>query len=89
MTRRDSRFWDRLTKDERSLLVLLERADKQLGSYGGGGYLPDDCSECPWCSTPGYSHGLCRACSGDLDRLLHKARGVTHGQPDEARSPCL
>ena len=77
MARRDSAFWARLSRNERSLLVLLERANTQLGGYGGGGYLPDDCSECPWCSTPSLSSGLCRRCSDDLRRLLAKARGVT------------
>ena len=76
MARRDSAFWARLTPDERSLLVVLERAVNHPGGYGGGGYLPDDCSECPACGNPTLGCGLCRRCGADLDRLLAKARGA-------------
>lgn len=72
--KRTKEWWARLTKAERSELVYLERTE----SRGGGGrssYLPDDCSECPNCSTPHVGYGLCPSCSKRLHALLWKANG--------------
>lgn len=64
-------WWNRLTPDERSRLVWLERSANKLTTLGG--YLPDDCGECPSCSEPVLGGGLCRFCSNELDQLLAKA----------------
>lgn len=72
--RRTKEWWARLDEYERSTLVYLERA--QYRYYGGGGYLPDDCSECSGCSEPMMgSGGLCTHCSGRLEQLIAKGNG--------------
>ena len=71
MARRTREWWARLTKEERSELVWLERATGNC--YGGGGYLPDDCSECGACGSPMLGSGLCPHCGNRLDALLKKA----------------
>ena len=71
--KRTKRWWTCLTKEERSRLVYLEHAENQSGSYGGGGYLPDDCSECGSCSNPHPGTGLCRSCLSELIELIDKA----------------
>jgi len=42
--RRTKEWWARLTADERSELVYIERNASQA-SVGWDGYLPDDCGE--------------------------------------------
>jgi len=70
MPKRTAEWWARLTKGERAELVWLERA---TGSgYGGGGYLPDDCSECGACGDAMLGSGLCPHCGNRLDALLKK-----------------
>ena len=71
--KRTKEWWNCLTKEERSRLVYLERAEKQSGWYGGGGYLPDDCCECGACSTPHLGTGLCPSCLQELLNLINKA----------------
>jgi len=73
--RRTREFWARLTREERSELWWLER-----GSGHGGGhsaYLPDDCTECPSCSSPTVGWGLCQGCGGRLDTLISTGEGKT------------
>jgi hypothetical protein len=71
--KRTKEWWARLDKDERCQLVMLER---DANHYGGlGGYLPDDCGECPHCSYPALGGGLCRDCRNELFVLLAKANG--------------
>lgn len=67
--KRTKEWWARLTEDERRRLVYLE-------CFGGRySFLPDDCCECPSCSTPHISTGLCPLCQRELDALLAKADG--------------
>jgi len=73
--KRDKAWWARLTKPERNRLVYLERCANKSYSYSYGGYLPDDCAECPSCSNPSLGGGLCISCSLELDKLLMKAEG--------------
>ena len=70
--KRTKEWWACLTKAERSELVHLERAESR-GSGGHSSYLPDDCSECPNCSTPCLGYGLCPLCLKRLDGLIQKA----------------
>ena len=78
--RRTKEWWARLDKYERGYLVYLERVQHKY--YSGGGYLPDDCSECSGCSQPMLGGGgLCATCGGRLDALIAKANGeVDDGQ---------
>jgi hypothetical protein len=70
--KRTKEWWERLTKAERSELYWLERAGSS--GYGGGGYLPDDCSECGYCSQPFLGSGdLCLPCLHRLIELCDKA----------------
>jgi len=68
--KRSKEWWSGLTKQERSLLVMLERAEYQGGRSA---YIPDDCYECGGCGTPSLSIGLCPMCRSMLRRLLNKA----------------
>jgi hypothetical protein len=62
--KRNRTWWSRLSTDERSELVILER-----GNYGGNdGYIPDDCHYCSGC-------GLCGYCSNRLNELIRKGNG--------------
>jgi len=73
--RRDKAWWGRLTKEERAHLVYLERNHEHTG-YGGGGYLPDDCSECAACGTPIFGSGSwCNNCYEDWKSYIKKAEG--------------
>lgn len=76
--RRSSEWWHRLDKYERRRLVELERSGS--GPYGGGGYLPEDCTECQGCGQPQLGAGLCRHCRREIDRLIAKANGGVDGQ---------
>ena len=64
--------WSRLTAMERSELVRLEKANNKSTGYGGGGYLPEDCSECPACEQPHLGSGLCLPCLSRLILLADK-----------------
>ncbi len=71
--KRDKTWWARLTGEERSELVYLERSDK-LGGHSG--YLPDDCAECGACSMPHMGSGLCPLCHKQLNALIAKANAA-------------
>jgi len=71
--KRTKEWWARLTKQERSELVMLERAQ---GWSERSAYIPDDCSECGYCSTPSLSSGLCPLCYDRLEYLIRKASGL-------------
>ena len=77
LSMRDKAFWRRLTKAERRELVAIQTAPRS-GNMGGGGYLPDDCSECTYCGEPkmGYP-GLCTHCYGRWEALMTKGRGMS------------
>lgn len=68
--RRDKKWWNRLSSQERSELVWLER-DANRG--GRSSMIPDDCFECGSCSTPHAGYGLCPLCSRRLGLLIAKA----------------
>lgn len=73
--RRTREFWARLEPDERSLLVLMDRS-RPYGSMGGGGYLPDDCSECTFCGQPMFGGGRwCSYCGNRYDAIVRKGEG--------------
>ncbi len=68
---RTKAWWAMLTKQERSLIVYYERSAASAGCQSS--MLPDDCHECPTCSTPHTSDGLCPNCMRHYEMLLHKA----------------
>jgi hypothetical protein len=71
LTMRNKGFWRRLKKWERARLMQLQMS--KSGSYGGGGYLPDDCSECGACGQPMFgSGGMCHACYREYEALMAK-----------------
>jgi len=70
---RTKAWWARLTKEERSELVRLERGDRWY--FGRSVVLPDGCSECGNCSALHVSGGLCHICRFRLRELLAKAKG--------------
>ena len=69
--RRTKEWWQTLTKYERRRLVKLEHSSS--GPYGGGGYLPDDCSECNGCEQPQLGYGLCIHCLHEIGDIVTKA----------------
>ena len=74
LSMRDRGFWRRLTKAERSELMALQTSRHSTG-MGGGGYLPDDCSECGACGNPILGSGWCSWCYERYARLMAKGRG--------------
>jgi len=72
--RRTKAWWAKLDRWERSDLVGMERADSS--GYGAGGWIPDDCCECGWCSTPHLGSGLCSLCLNELMRIIQKANAA-------------
>lgn len=62
-------WWAGLTSAERVTLYWYEHS----GSGSQSALLPDDCWECPSCSTPSMWPGLCPACSADHRRLIERA----------------
>jgi len=73
--KRTKEWWNRLTPNERSRLVYLERSEKYSSGYGQGFNIPDDCCMCGACGTPHSSSGLCPRCNNELLILLKKADG--------------
>ncbi len=37
-----------------------------MSGYGGGGYLPDDCSGCHYCGEAMLGRGACAHCSSEI-----------------------
>ena len=72
--RYSKKWWRGLNKDERRVLVGIMTA--RIVSYGGGGYLPDDCSECGACGEPMLGMGLCLLCYKRYSTLHDKADQV-------------
>ena len=72
---RDKAFWRNLTKWERGELMMLQTSHSS-SSYGGGGYLPDDCSECGSCGQPILGTGWCSACYARYEELMRKAKAI-------------
>jgi hypothetical protein len=62
--KRTKEWWARLSKQERSELVYLERAKSHRSS-----------NECPNCGTPYFGYGLCLICHTRLFNLIQKASG--------------
>ena len=69
--RRTKEWWSVLNKSERVWLVSAEGS--KSSSYGGGGYLPDDCSECDVCGWPTLGAWWCEGCAQEWHRIIHKA----------------
>jgi hypothetical protein len=65
--------WKRLTKAERREYMSIQMA--RSTGYGGGGYLPDDCSECGACGESTLGIGLCGHCSRRHTALWRKLKG--------------
>lgn len=63
--------WSRLSREERAEYMRIQMA--KPGSYGAGGYMPDDCSECGACGQPMLGVGLCNSCYNTWKRLKDKA----------------
>lgn len=72
--KRTKEWWARLTKEERSHLVYLERSANCWSAY-----LPDDCCECSGCGTPMVGEGLCEACYEAWKYYVDKADGKSNG----------
>lgn len=79
--KRTKAWWAALTKEERSELVMLERA-QNLG--GRSAFIPDDCSECGCCSQPHLGSGLCSRCFNRLGTLIDKANAAMQSQSENS-----
>ena len=77
MPRRKKQWWAALDEWERDWLVRAERDQKKFSSYGAGGYLPDDCSECTVCGEPQLGSGMCRYCGNLMTTIIAKADEAT------------
>lgn len=64
--------FQRLTGFERAELMYLQMSQGST-AYGGGGYLPDDCSECGACGEPILGTGWCDRCDERYEELVAKA----------------
>jgi hypothetical protein len=73
----------RLTQFERGQLMWLQMSP-QSTSYSGGGYLPDDCSECGACGEAILGTGWCDGCFKLWDYLEAKASGKPRRSLDSA-----
>ena len=62
----------RLTRFERGEMMRLQMSHSGE-AYGGGGYLPEDCSECGACGEPILGTGWCERCFDRFDELSRKA----------------
>lgn len=74
---RDRAWWARLSADERRTLYMYEHA----GAGTRSAMLPDDCVECPVCSTPHAGFGnLCPWCSSARVKLIAIGNGEVRGE---------
>jgi len=71
--KRTKKWWKQFNKAQRAYIVYFEKAGKESSDYGGGGYLPDDCSECAVCSQPMLGSGTCQSCYGTYNAIINKA----------------
>jgi len=62
--------WGNLTKEERSIYMHIQMSHSN--SYGGRGYLPDDCSDCGACGMPMLGTGICPNCYATWKELRNK-----------------
>ena len=74
--KRTKEWWACLTPDERSELVLLERAEKKSSQVGFSPYMPDDCGECTRCGRPTTAYDLCPECLHKLIELSKKPERI-------------
>jgi len=70
--KRTKEWWARLTPEERSHLVHIEKYHNR--SAVGSSYLPADVGECPACGQLS-SCGLCDYCSDARQKYIRKANG--------------
>jgi len=68
--KRTKEWWARLTSDERSHLVFIEKHHNELAC--GSAYLPEGVRECPACGQLSH-YGLCDYCSGKQEEYINKA----------------
>ena len=73
--KRTKKWWKKLNKQERSYIVFFDKSNKSCGNYGGG-YLPDDCSECNVCGRPILGSGTCQFCYKEYEKIIEKANNV-------------
>ena len=66
--------WNNLNASERRVYMQIQMSHGT--SYGGGGYLPDDCSDCGACGLPMLGTGICHNCYTTWKSLDNKLRGV-------------
>ncbi len=64
--------WNNLNKEERSIYMRIQMSHGT--GYGGGGYLPDDCSDCGACGEPMLGRGICPTCFEQWKELDNKLR---------------
>lgn len=76
MARRTREWWSRLSPEERSELVGLERLVARPGAGASDAYLPEGYGECARCDYPA-SWTLCDRCLSRLCALIAKANGET------------
>ena len=50
--RRTKEWWSNKSPEQRHIIVSYERLKNVHYGYGGGGYLPDDTTECGVCGQP-------------------------------------
>ena len=84
--RRTKEWWAALKPWERSQLMTIEKNARRLS--GLGGYLPDDCGECPNCSEPVVGGGLCDYCFKELETLIRKANAAIAPMFKRPVCPC-
>ena len=79
MRRFSKESFAKLTPREGLELMQLQMSPGS-GAYGGGGYLPDDCSECGACGDPILGSGWCSRCYDRWEHLCRKA-GIIGAEP--------
>jgi hypothetical protein len=69
--KRTKSWGDKFTPQDRSFIIRFERGSNIHYGYGGGGYLPDDTTECGVCGSPCLS-SPCSYCYDQYNRILLK-----------------
>ena len=57
-----------------------------MSGYGGGGYLPDDCSDCDYCGQPMFGCGMCPDCDAELKNIYPKFGLDANGKDASGRN---